>query len=144
LPLIQSYGGAIAPDFSVYREMPIWQQMYNISRSRTIGYWWSRNGITVVPNVRWGDARTYDFCFDGLPHDSVVAVGTHGCVKHKDDKRYFMDGFLKMLEVIKPKAILVYGSASDKIILPLFVCNVEIIRFDSDFSRSRLKIKGVV
>jgi len=140
LPLKQAYGGAIAPDFSVYREMPLLQQAYNIFRSRVIGYWWAKNDIRVIPSARWGDRRTYDFCFDGLPKKSVIAVGTHGCVKHFDDKRYFVDGFMKMLEVIMPKTVLVYGSTSDKIFPPLFVYGVEIIGYESDFSRSRKRM----
>jgi len=137
LPLIKAFGGAIAPDFSLYREMPIVQQMYNVFRSRALGYWWSKNGVQVIPNVRWGDKRSYKFCFDGLPKDSTIAVGTHGCIKRVDDRRFFLDGFMVMLERVEPKAIVVYGSASNKIIPPLFVCNIEIIQFESDFSRSR-------
>jgi len=134
---MKSYGGVIAPDFSVYREMPLCQQLYNVYRNRAIGYWLTRNGISVIPNARWGDARTYEFCFDGLPQNSVIAVGTHGCVKHKDDRKYFTDGFLVMLECVKPTKVLVYGSASDKYIPPLLACNIEIVQFDSDFARSR-------
>jgi hypothetical protein len=128
LPLIKAYGGAIAPDFSVYREMPLAQQMYNVFRSRAIGYWWTQNGIKITPNVRWGDKRTYDFCFDGLPKHSVVAIGTHGCVKHIEDRRYFNDGFLVMLDRIKPTTVIVYGSASNRIFPPIFVCDVTLQR----------------
>lgn len=144
LPLIRAYGGAIAPDFSVYREMPLPQQMYNVFRSRVIGYWWSRSGVTVVPNVRWGDERTYKFCFDGLPTDSVLAFGTHGCVKHVDDRRHVLDGFLVMLERLAPKAVIVYGSASEKIFPPMFARDVEIIRFESGYSRSHLRKTEVI
>ena len=139
LPLVRAYGGAIAPDFSVYREMPLAHQMYNIFRSRALGYWWARTGVAVIPSVRWGDERTYRFCFDGLPTDSVLACGTHGCVKHVDDRRYFFDRFMAMLERLSPSAVIVYGSASAKIFPPVFVCDVRIIRFESDFSRSRQK-----
>jgi hypothetical protein len=142
LSLVQSYGGAIAPDFSVYRAMPLALQLYNVYRSRVIGYWWVRKGITVIPNVRWGDERTYDFCFDGLPKNSVVAVGTHGCAKHKDDKRHLCNGFLVMLDRLQPSTVIIYGSASDRIFSPLDVGNVEIVRFESDFSASRKR--GVV
>jgi len=137
LPLIQAYGGAIAPDFSVYREMPLLLQMYNIFRSRSIGYWWARNGINVIPNVRWGNERTYSLCFDGLPKNSIVAIGTHGCVRRIDDRRYFNNSFMEMLDRINPKTVIVYGSASEKLFPPLFVCNIEIICFESEFSRSR-------
>jgi hypothetical protein len=134
LPLIKAYGGAIAPDFSIYREMPLSLQIYNTFRSRAVGYWWSRNGVKVIPNASWGDKRSYEFCFSGIPKNSTIAIGTHGCVKRISDRRYFLDAFLKMLDSLTPKRIIVYGSASDKIIPPLFVSDIEIVCFESKFS----------
>jgi hypothetical protein len=137
LSRIQAYGGVISPDFSVYREMPLLQQMYNIFRSRVIGQWLSRNGVIVVPNIRWGDERTYDCCFDGLPKNSVLAIGTHGCAKHIDDRRCLFDGLMIMRERLQPKAIVVYGSSSERILPPLFMSGIELISFKSDYSLSR-------
>jgi hypothetical protein len=141
LPLIQSYGGAISPDFSVFRAMPLAEQIHSVYRSRAISYWWASNGITVVPNVRWGDGRTFEFCFDGLPQNSVVAVGTHGCVKRISDKRHFFEGFMIMLERIRPTVVVVYGAANDYIFPPLFVYGygVKIVSFQSKFSRSHIR-----
>lgn len=139
LPLLKAYGGAVAPDFSVYRDMPLVQQMYNVFRSRCLGYWWSRQGITVVPNVRWGDARTYEFCFDGIPKHSVVAVGTHGCVRSAIDKRYFSEGFEAMLDRVSPTTVIVYGSQDRRAVPPLPASAVEIVPFPSDFARSHPK-----
>jgi len=141
LRLLLSYGGAIAPDFSVYRAMPLSLQINSVFRSRALGYWWAKNGVTVVPNVRWGDERSYEFCFDGLPQGSVVAVGTHGCIKRIRDRNYFLEGFFVMLERIRPTTVIVYGAASDDIFLPLFVAGygVEIVVFPSKFSCSHAK-----
>ena len=50
------------------------------------------NGIEVIPNVRWNDERTYEFCFDGIEKNKTVAVGTHGCIKRKEDKTFFKIG----------------------------------------------------
>lgn len=61
-------------------------------------------------NIRWGDERTYEFCFDGIKRGSNVSVGTYGNVKHKADRRYFLDGFIKMCEVISPEKVIIYGS----------------------------------
>jgi hypothetical protein len=137
LSRIQAYGGTISPDFSVYREMPLVQQMFNIYRSRVIGQWLSRKGVIVVPNIRWGDERTYDCCFDGLPKNSVLAIGTHGCSKHIDDRRYLFNGLMAMRERLEPKALVVYGSASEKIFPPLFMNGIKIFSFKSDYSLSR-------
>lgn len=31
----------------------------------------AKNGVDVIPNVRWGDERTFAFCFDGIPMEST-------------------------------------------------------------------------
>ena len=139
LPKIQAYGGALGPDPSVYREMPLSQQIQSVYKSRVLGYWLAKEGVNLIPNVRWGDERTFAFCFDGLPRDSVLAIGTHGCVKHLDDRRYFINGLLEMLERLRPKALVVYGSISEKLFPPIFVNGTDIIPFESDFSLSRKK-----
>ena len=37
LPIIKKFKGVITPDFSVYRDMPLVMQQWNIYRSRAIG-----------------------------------------------------------------------------------------------------------
>ncbi len=39
LPIIKKFRGVITPDFSVYRDMPLVMQQWNIYRSRAIGHW---------------------------------------------------------------------------------------------------------
>ena len=81
LPVLHKYKGVITPDFSLYRDMPLVMQQWNTYRSRAIGHWLQENGIPVIPNVRWGDERTYDLCCAGVPRNSTIAVGSHGCIK---------------------------------------------------------------
>ena len=47
------------PDCSLYRDMPLWEQIANIGVSRSVGYYWQQKEKYVIPNVRWGDERTY-------------------------------------------------------------------------------------
>lgn len=47
------------PDCSVYRDMPLWEQIANIGVARSVGYYLQQQGKYVIPNVRWGDERTY-------------------------------------------------------------------------------------
>ena len=63
LPILKQYNGVILPDFSLYRDMPLVMQLWNIYRSRAIGCWLQSNGIKVIPDVRFGDERTYHCCF---------------------------------------------------------------------------------
>ena len=62
LPILKQYKGCISPDFSLYRDMPLVMQQWNIYRSRAIGHWLQKNGIPVITNVRWSDERTFGRC----------------------------------------------------------------------------------
>lgn len=51
LPILKKFAGAISPDFSVYRDMPLVMQQWNIYRSRAIGHWLQEQGIPIITNV---------------------------------------------------------------------------------------------
>ena len=59
IEILKKYQGFIAPDCSVYRDMPLAIQITNIYRSRAIGYCFQKHGVYVIPCVRWGDERQY-------------------------------------------------------------------------------------
>ena len=81
---------------------------------RAYGYWLGSNGIEVINNVRWGIAETFNYCFEGIPANSIVAIGTVGGGPRKlADRSRFENGLFKMIDVLKPHTILVYGSAND-------------------------------
>lgn len=108
LNLLQKFDGAITPDFSLYRELPLAMQIWNTYRNRALAYWLQNNGINIVPNVRWGDERTYEFAFEGLWQGGTFAVGTNGCIQNKQDRYYFKKGLQKMVDVLKPDTIVNY------------------------------------
>lgn len=59
--------------------------------------------------MRWGDERSFEFCFDGLPMHDIVCISTHGCIKSLENKYYFKLGLKKMLKALRPQVILVHG-----------------------------------
>ena len=110
------------PDCSLYRDMPLWEQIANIGVSRSVGYYLQQQGKYVIPNARWGDERTYlketfGFApaFAGLPHNSIVSIGTYGCCKKEEDKYHLEAGLDAMLAELEPKIVVVYGSSNSKI-----------------------------
>lgn len=70
------------------------------------------NGIKVIPNIRWGDERSYEFAFEGVEQWGIVAVGVQGAYRDKENACFFEKGFLKMLDVIDPETVLCYGKLS--------------------------------
>ena len=138
LPLIKRFNGIITPDFSLYRDMPLVMQQWNTYRGKALGHWFQENGIKVIPNVRFGDERTYDFCCLGIQQGTTIAIGSYGCLGNKIDRSYFKKGLRTIIELLKPKAIIVYGSAPADIFSDCISNHIQIIQFESQFAQSRL------
>ena len=132
----REYAGIISPDFSVYRDMPIMVQSMNTYYNRAVGSFFENRGITVIPNIRWGDERSYKFAFNGIGNNKVVAIGTHGCMKRKMEKQIFSKGLGEMLYRLRPERVIVYG-AMPQDVFGKYKNDTEFIQFDSDFSISR-------
>ena len=114
---LSEYLGIISPDCSLYIDMPLCLQIANVYMNRAIGHYFQSKGMYVVPNIRWGDERTFTtielpekVAFLGAPKHSIVSVGTYGCVKSKEAKYYFREGLIAMLDELEPEVVLVYGS----------------------------------
>ena len=81
-----------------------------------------KRGIYVIPNVRWGDERTYTtkffpekLAFLGVEKHSIVSIGSYGVVKTKEEKKHFRAGLESMLETLEPETVLVYGAMPEDI-----------------------------
>lgn len=119
---LKSCAGVITPDCSVDLKSPFYAQMLNICRSRIIGAHLQNIGIYTIPNVRWGDRRTYTtevfsepVAFLGIPKNSTVAIGTYGAVKYRKTKKIFREGLIAMLDYLNPKTVFVYGPMPDDV-----------------------------
>ena len=119
---LKRFPGIVTPDCSLYLDAPLCVQIADIYLNRAVGYYLSQQGLYVVPNIRWGDERTYksDFlgekvAFQGVDKHSIVSIGTFGQIKSAESKRYFRDGLEEMLKELEPEVVLVYGAMPDKI-----------------------------
>lgn len=142
LPILKKFDGVISPDFSLYRDMPLVMQEWNTYRSRAIGHWLQMNGITVIPNVRFADERSFAFCCDGISKGGTISVGSHGCIKVRADRMYFKRGMEYVVQKLEPQRIIVYGKAPDDIFGSYRRAGIEICQFDSDYSISRKAVSA--
>ena len=85
-------------------------------------------------------ALFYNFCFDGIEKFKTVAVGTHGCIKCRVDKDYFKKGLAELVKRLSPKTIIVYGATPNDIFKVYKDAGIEIISFESEFSKSRKQV----
>lgn len=112
--ILSHFAGIITPDFSTNQDFPIPLKEWNTYRMRAFGYWYGTLcNHKVINNVRWGTRETYRYCFDGIPKNSMVAVGTVGGSPRKlMDRERFESGLSRMVDTLSPHTIIVYGSAS--------------------------------
>jgi len=105
------YRFLLTPDYSLYAEMDPWRQIESVGKARWVGAKWQAEGKIVIPTVSWGLARTYEFCFDGIQKNSIIAIGMIGCKRNKND---FLKGYYQMLYKIEPEAIICLGTPFDE------------------------------
>lgn len=107
--MLKGYGCVLSPDWSMFTDFPLAMQIFNHYRKHWMARYWQDNGLTVVPTICWSDERSYDFCFDGEPLESVVAVSNVGCMQDKESARLFEQGYNEMLERLRPKEVLFFA-----------------------------------
>ncbi len=119
---LSSFSAVISPDCSLYRDMPLCLQVANTYMNRAIGHYLQSKGIYVIPNIRWGDERSYTtvalperFAFLGVDKHSIVAISSYGCIRGTENRRYFQEGLEAMLFTLEPEIVLVYGSMPDSV-----------------------------
>lgn len=139
LPIIKRFKGVISPDYSLYYDMPLAMQKWNTYRGKALGHWFIENGIEVIPNVRWGDERTFELSTLGVEKNKTIAVGTHGCIKTVEGKRMFIRGFDYVMQVLEPKNIIIYGRMPDKIFCLARLYGINLICFESEFAQTHKK-----
>lgn len=112
----------ISPDCSLYRNAPLAVQIANIYRNRALGSYFQRNGVRVIPNVRWGGRWTYttellpeQVALLGVERGSMISVGTYGCIRTREDKEEFSAGLGEAIRTIQPRAVLVYGAMPNSV-----------------------------
>lgn len=115
---IRRFEVVVSPDCSLYRDMPLCLQIINTYLNRQIGHYLQSMGLYVVPNVRWGDERSYlrtlpdepPFAFLGVEKHSIVSIGTYGCCRGNENRHHLREGLRAMLKELEPEIVLVYGA----------------------------------
>lgn len=137
--LLKLYDGAITPDCTMMIGQSRCLQQANTYMNRAVGFYLQKNGIPVIPNVRWSDESSFEYCFLGIHKGTMVSISTHGCIKSKKQRSMFKIGLEAMLENIQPKVVLVHGYMPDDIFAE-YVSQIEFHRYASQFERTHQKV----
>lgn len=107
--LLSEFQAVLSPDYSLFTDYPPAVQIYNHYRKHLLAAYWQKQGLTVIPSICWSDESSFDWCFDGEPVGSTVAVSSVGTQKSLEARRLFLLGYGEMLERLRPKKILFFG-----------------------------------
>jgi len=107
--MLRKFRFVCTPDFSMFTDFPLALQINSHYRKHWLGAYWQSKGITVIPTICWSDERSFDWCFDGEPEKSAVAVSSVGTQMERKAKSLFLLGYEQMISRLQPKMVLFHG-----------------------------------
>lgn len=128
-PILQRFKAVCSPDFSTYTDMPMAMQIYNHYRKHWLAAYWQERGMTVYPTISWSTPDSFEWCFDGEPAGSIVAVSSVGCNYDREARRLFLRGYEEMMKRLSPPWVIFYGHVFEE-------CDFNVIRirpFSNEF-----------
>ena len=138
LDILKQYDGVITPDCSMLIGQAPCLQQTNTYMNRAVGFYLQKNGIPVIPNIRWSDESSFEYCFLGVHPGTIVCISTHGCITSRQERRMFKTGLQAMLETLEPSAVLVHGFMPDEI-FGEYSKQIAFHRYPSEFERTHKK-----
>lgn len=103
---LSNFRAVLSPNFSQYTNMSRSLQIYNHYRTMWMSAYWQYYGLTVIPILCWSDKESFEYCLDGMPKNSVLAVSSLGCQRFEKEFRY---GYERSIDTLQPSKILFYG-----------------------------------
>lgn len=122
---LSCFGSVCGADFTISDGMPKAINIYNHYRNMAISYYWSRNGITVIPSVSLCNIREFDWCFDGLPVHSTLSVCTNGRIRSKAARLEFCESYYEMCRRLEPLRMVIIGYMPEELESPVEVINLK-------------------
>lgn len=110
---LSGFKACLSPDFSQYIDMPKAMCIWNHYRKMWVSRFWQDYGIRVIPVAGWSDESSYEYCFEGMPKKSLIAVSTVGIHRDPQARYYFEKGYNEMMKRLEPDKVVVYGKLLD-------------------------------
>ena len=113
----------------MFRDYPEEVLIEKCRANRLVDYALQQAGIPMIPTAGFAGESSWEWCFDGLPHNSTVAVTTNCLGRDREAHRLFIGGINAMVKKIHPTAIVVCGKVPAW--LPKRHPNIQIIHIPS-------------
>lgn len=111
--VLKRFAYVLSPDFSPYANIPKSLKIFNVYRKMWCGRYWQENGINVIPTITWGNDEDLNWCLEGIPKYSTIAISTMG------EGRWarftaLKSNWQRIMDLLEPKTILLYGKDLSK------------------------------
>ncbi len=101
--------GVIGTDFSAYRNMPAYRRKDSVGKNRELDFYLQQNGIDVIPVVSYAYPRDFEWCLDGLPPNSSIAMSTNGSMQNFVSHEMFIEGAIEVQKRLHPSHLIIAG-----------------------------------
>lgn len=105
---MRNFAVRTAPDFSMWQDVPESINYINLYKSRFCAAYWQLNGFPTIPTVSWGSIRSFQYCLNGLPRHSILAVCGTGN-RRKEDFALWCRAISLTEDALAPIHFLIYG-----------------------------------
>ena len=109
IPQLRKYRYVLSPDMSQYVEMAYYHRYANNCHNKAMAQYLQRNGVNIIANVTWSLPDSYEYCFEGIPKNTVIAIGSNGVNASTDSKYLWRRGYEEAIRRLHPKRIIRYG-----------------------------------
>lgn len=130
LPILKKFDGVITPDCTLMKGQSNCLQAANTYFNRAVGFALQKNHVAVIPQIRWGDKSTYEYCFLGVEKNCTVAISTYGCIKGNDLEEDFRNGLSELIKRLSPQRVLVHGAMPPRT-FDDFISKADFVHYDN-------------
>lgn len=106
---LKRFAGIITTDYSMFPEMLPGQIIWNCTRNRVMAYYLQNQGFNIIPVASWCNESDFEWCFDGLPDNSSIAITTNGCMSSPYGRRMLLKGVEELQKQKSPSKLIVCG-----------------------------------
>lgn len=114
---------AIAPDYSQCGDIPRFENIYRLAKSRIVANWLLLEcDVLVIPNVTYANENYFDVMLDGMENTEIVAFSVKGLLRETSEKELLLKAIRYTVDNLKHlKKIIVYSvSTNDEKVMSLF------------------------
>lgn len=106
---LKRFACIITTDYSMLPEMLPGQSIWNYTRNRVMAYYLQKQGFNIIPTASWCIESDFEWCFDGLPENSSIAITSNGCMSSPYGKRMLLCGIEELQKQKSPSNLIVCG-----------------------------------